>query len=410
MKKQATYHPNLFEPQSEPSSLQTESIAPSAAAKIDVFACPKCGGRSLKTAHPFDHDDHTHYCAGGCLSEDRTDAFYFTPLAEPFDAQAEREEAKKEAREVIENDAPIEVSATKYDQEKLFVQPAVEASGKTIEALEYSREKTTEIMRRFNGDLPMSIMKADKKSRGTADLGTGSYDASTKHTGVWGVSGRGCANGALSVFPQNIGRALLLLYTEEGDTVFDPFAGHNSRMEFCVRAGRHYIGCDVSAKFMKFNRERAEKLRSEFPDARIELHEMDSRKIDTLELAREADFTITSPPYYDIEYYGDEHQQLGKSENYFEFLRSMSRIVKGNFQKLRSGAFACYFINDFRREGRFHAYHIDMFNILKEQGFTPWDMIITDLGQPLRACFPAQVIEAKILPKRHEYGVIVSKL
>lgn len=254
----------------------------------------------------------------------------------------------------------------------------------------------------------MSIMKADKKSRGAADLGTGSYDASTEHKGVWGVSGRGCANGALSVFPQNIGRALLLLYTSERDTVFDPFAGHNSRMEFCVRSDRHYIGCDVSKKFMAFNEERAAMLREEYPDIFIKLYEMDSRKCGELE--EEADFTITSPPYYDIEYYGDEHQQLGRAENYFEFLRSMRKVVEGNYKQLKRGAFCVYFINDFRREGSFHAYHIDMFNILKDAGFTPWDMLISDLGQPLRACFPAQVIEARILPKRHETGLIFRKM
>jgi DNA modification methylase len=36
----------------------------------------------------------THYCAGGCLSDDRTDAYYFTPVVETFQEAAEREEVK----------------------------------------------------------------------------------------------------------------------------------------------------------------------------------------------------------------------------------------------------------------------------------------------------------------------------
>jgi len=426
--KQTSY--NLFEPQAAPALEPTNDSKQSSPPPPKIKdACPRCGSRSALSKRPQESGG-SHYCLGGCLSDDRTDCFYFTPVAprvESFDEAAAREEAKKiiASENVVSSDAaveqetlnytalaveeePVNVSASKFDQEQLFVQPVIEASGKTIESLEYSRAKTTEIMRRFNGELPMSIMKADKKSRGAADLGTGSYDASTEHRGIWGVSGRGCANGALSVFPQNIGKALLLLYTSERDTVFDPFAGHNSRMEFCVRADRHYIGCDVSKKFMAFNEERAALLRKEYPDIFIKLYEMDSRKCGELE--EEADFTITSPPYYDIEYYGDEHQQLGKSKNYFEFLRSMARVVAGNYKQLKRGAFCVYFINDFRREGRFHAYHIDMYNILKDAGFTPWDMLITDLGQPLRACFPAQVIEAQILPKRHEYGVVMRKL
>jgi len=396
MKRKPEQNYNLFEQPkpAEPPEVESPPVSSTSPPSV-ADPCPKCGRAGLRSVRPQEYGGKTHYCPQ-CAGDEPGEPLRWTP---------------REAVVIttpVEDDTPIEVSASKYDQEKLFNTPVAQASGKTVEALEYSREKTTEIMRKFNGELPMSLMKADKKSRGSADLGTGSYDASTKNTGVWGVSGRGCATGALSVFPQNIGRALLLLYTEEGATVFDPFAGHNSRMEFCVRSGRRYIGCDISAKFMEFNRERAEKLRKEFPDARIELHEMDSRKC--AELSYEADFTITSPPYYDIEYYGDEYQQLGKSSSYFEFLRSMSKVVAGNYKQLRRGAYCVWFINDFRREGKFHAYHIDTYNLMKEAGFTPWDMLITDLGQPLRACFPVQVIEDRILPKRHEYGVIMRKL
>lgn len=88
----------------------------------------------------------------------------------------------------------------------------------------------------------------------------------------------------------------------------------------------------------------------------------------------------------------------------------MAKVVKGNYARLKHEAFCCWFINDFRREGVFHAYHIDMFNLLKAAGFEAWDMMITDFGGSFGQCFPAQVVERKILPKRHEYGVIVRKL
>lgn len=370
----------------------------------------------------------THYCAGTCLSEDRTDCFYFTPAKEEEKSlvtmltETAAENARSHATiEVIDDaiDAQraadveefVEVSASKYDQEKLFASEAAPATGKTLEALEYSRERATEVMRMFDGHLPQSIMKAEKKSRGAADLATGSYSATEKYDGAFAKSSSGCKYGALSAFPQNIGKACLLLYTEPMQTVFDPFAGHNSRMEFCVRNGRHYIGCDLSHKFMEFNRERADILRREYPEIRIELHEIDSRKIDTIKLQEQADFTITSPPYYDIEDYGDELQQLGKcSENYFEFCRNMQRVADANYRKLKHGSFCVWFVNDFRREGVFHPYHIDTFKILREAKFSAWDMMITDFGGSFGQCFPAQVVDRKILPKRHEYGIVMRKL
>src|SRR5262249_41480621 len=119
---------------------------------------------------------------------------------------------------------------------------------------------------------------------------------------AYSISGRGCGAGALSRFPQNVGRSMVLFYTNPGDTVFDPFAGHCSRMNLCVQEGRHYIGCDVSAEFMAFNRRRAEELRDGYPNVNIELHCCDSRKVPVA--SRSADFTISSPPYYNTEYYG----------------------------------------------------------------------------------------------------------
>lgn len=77
---------NLFESNEVPTAAETlaklENSSQSAQ-KIEN-PCPRCGSRSQKSVRPHEHDDHTHYCAGGCLSEDRTDAFYFTPEALPL--------------------------------------------------------------------------------------------------------------------------------------------------------------------------------------------------------------------------------------------------------------------------------------------------------------------------------------
>ena len=380
---------NMFEPQSssENASEEKSRAISSPPEKIDPLACPKCGAKSLVSARP--QNGKTHYCV--VCTDGQGDNFYFTPAA--------TKEIKTE-----------EINISKYDQEKLFNAPVEAASGKTVESLEYSRAKITEVMRRFNGELPQSIMKADKKSRGASDLATGSYTANEKYSGVFAKSLSGARYGALSAFPQNIGRAVVELYSERGATVVDPFAGHNSRMELVIRLGRNYIGCDISAKFMQFNREQREKLIAEFPDAMIELYECDSRKMDAHVEQWVGDFTLTSPPYYNIEDYGDEHSQLGKAETYAEFLRSLRKVAEQNFRALKSGSYCCWFVNDFRDDGVFNAYHIDTFNILLAAGFVAHDMMIVDFGGSFGQCFPAQVVERRILPKRHEYCIVVRKL
>jgi DNA modification methylase len=359
-----------------------------------LVICPQCGGHALATAHVDLHSGNTFYCCSGKCGE-----YYFTPQTKEIDEKLK-----------IYVSEEISVSS-KYDQENLFnTEAPKKATGKTIESLEYSRAQATAVMRRFKGALPQSVMRADRKSRREADLSTGSYDASSVYFGVWQNSSRGCANGALSAFPQNIGRCCVELYSERMQTVIDPFAGHNSRMELCVKAHRHYIGFDVSARFMQFNRERAKLLREQYSDVEITLHEADSRKMSEYVEQWSGNFTITSPPYYDIEDYGDEHSQLGKATSYAEFLRALSRVAEQNFRALKSKAFCVWFVNDFRRDATFHAYHIDVFNLLRAAGFTAWDIMITDFGSSFGQCFPAQVMERKILPKRHEYGLVMRKL
>lgn len=303
---------------------------------------------------------------------------------------------------------------------------------KTIEDLQKSREARETIVQEF-GEVPQSIMKHDRNAR-AIDLmvteraykdRTGDFQAQhgklakafgSSHSGTNNMNCRAGEDAALSRFPQNVGRSLLLLYTQKGDTVCDPFAGHNSRMEMCWRANRNYIGNDISKEFMEANRKIAGMLAEEASadmfgachyTAWIKLNEGDSRH---LKVENEAgDFTITSPPYWDIEYYGDEPEQLGKGKTYEEFLTGLGDVAKENFRVLKSGAFCVWCVNDFRKNGKFYSYHEDTADLLRAAGFEQHDIAITDLGQPIRAAFAQQVIESKILPKRHEYCLIYQK-
>jgi hypothetical protein len=230
------------------------------------------------------------------------------------------------------------------------------------------------------------------------------------------LSGAGARWGALSRFPQNIGRILLKLYTKEGQTVVDPFAGHNSRMELCYKSKRNYIGCDISHKFMTANFELRDMLLTENADdmfsdensATIELHECDSRKMEPVK-NNAGDFTITSPPYWDLEYYGDEAGQLGKDNDWHEFLRRLGDVAHANFRCLKSGAFCVWCINNFRKDGKFYAYRTRTELLLRDAGFRMHDEAIIDLGGSFGQAFASQIVENKILPKRHEYALIFRK-
>jgi hypothetical protein len=306
--------------------------------------------------------------------------------------------------------------------------------GKTLDDVAKSREER-ERVRKLLGCIPESILVHDKADKAmdllvqeqerdytstfhqpekTATVfGAMKDDERQKH--LYSLSGAGARWGALSRFPQNVGRILLRLYSKEGETVVDPFAGHNSRMELCWRSGRNYVGCDISHAFMEANFRLRDMLLSEnsdsmFPtmnNATIELHECDSRKMPVKN--NRGDFTITSPPYWDLEYYGDEMGQLGKDNDYPEFLSRLGEVAKENFRCVKSGAFVVWCINDFRKDGKFYAYHMHTAQLLRDAGFKAHDCAIIDLGGSFGQAFASQIVTNKILPKRHEYALVFRK-
>lgn len=217
----------------------------------------------------------------------------------------------------------------------------------------------------------------------------------------------------LSIFPQKIGRLLVRFYSKKGDTVVDFFAGHNSRMQLVHECQRNYVGFDVSSTFMEHNKEIRERLlkreKQGFFDnkSEITLFHQDSSKVD---LPNEyADFSITSPPYYDLEWYGDEEKQLGKAKTYKEFLKKLTPHVQENFRVLKRGAYSVWCVNDFVRKGKYHCYHSDLIQIAKNAGFTVHAVYILDMKSALGIAFIDTIMRTMRFPKRHEYILVFKK-
>jgi len=219
----------------------------------------------------------------------------------------------------------------------------------------------------------------------------------------------------LSAFPQNIGRTLIDFLCPKNGIVYDPFCGHNSRMGLCFKLNRNYIGVDVCHEFMEDNRkikrilyrDRKNSLNVHKHNSWIRLIERSSS--DTGLPDESADFSITSPPYYCLEYYGDEPEQLGNAKTYERFIELISQHVKENFRILRPDSFCCWFIADFRKNKKFHPFHIDLYSEFIKAGFEPFNIYIVDLGQTVNQQFVQVILKTKIFPKQHEYILIFIK-
>jgi len=218
----------------------------------------------------------------------------------------------------------------------------------------------------------------------------------------------------LSTFPPKLAERVIKFYSELNDTILDPFAGHNSRMQVAYQLNRNYIGYDVSHKFMEFNRKVVKEIVGEglqnqlfTSDNKIILREQSSEKL--LESDNSIDCIFTSPPYYKIEFYTSEPEQLFYSKTYDEFLQRMKTIIKECYRVLKNNKFCIFNINDFRYNNKFYTYHCDIVRLFEEVGFRLWDIIIIKWNSSIAACFASQIEERKVCGKMHEYLIVGKK-
>lgn len=302
------------------------------------------------------------------------------------------------------------------------------ASGKNLESLKKSEKIRSDFILKY-GLVPDSILKHNRKT--SCQVSTllkrryqdtmnkelkkypkkNSWDLNNRLASASNKSVRAGKNAALSTFPQSIGHLIVDFYCPKDGIVYDPFAGHNSRMELTFKSNRHYVGVDVSKEFMKANRQIQNKLIKQQgffkSNKTINLIEGSSSKVDLPD--DYGDFTITSPPYYDIEYYGNEPKQLGKAKTYKKFLGLISKHIEENFRILKSGSFCAWFVQDFVRNKIFYPYHSDLIPLFIKAGFEIFQIYIIDLGNPIASAFVQGIIKLKRFPKRHEYCLLFKK-
>jgi len=94
-----------------------------------------------------------------------------------------------------------------------------------------------------------------------------------------------------------------------------------------------------------------------------------------------------SPPYWDLEYYGDEKEQLGYNHSYGEFLNGLGRVVNECHRVLKRDKYCIFNVNDFRKNGILYTYHSDVIELFKKAGFNMHDIIVVEWASAMGACF-----------------------
>ena len=256
-----------------------------------------------------------------------------------------------------------------------------------------------------------------------------------------------------AMFPAELCKRLIEIYTWPGETVLDPFMGSGSVLVAAKMLMRKGIGFDVVPEFVELAKKRLEAVKpalrrttrlSEYisnRDASIEEHEeleKSLENIDPLNLEPEiycedsrallkyidpetVDLCITSPPYWMIhkrkrtaDYkkprpYSNLEADLGNIENYEEFINELAKVFHNVYVALKPEKRCIIVVMDIRVGSTFVPYHMDITKMMQKIGFTLEDIIIWDRRLEYSNLRPLGYPYAFIVNKVHEYILIFKK-
>ena len=231
------------------------------------------------------------------------------------------------------------------------------------------------------------------------------------------------ALGHPAIFPVALVTRLIKIFTNASDSlVFDPFAGIGSTVIGAKRLGKNGVGIELSPKFAEQARNRCE---ANMPLDDIQgsgtIIQDNSLNI-TKHLERgSVDIVITSPPYWDIltekrsadgkeiRNYGDDQGDLGRINDYQEFLKQLKAVFTKAFEVMRDGAYCCVVVMDLRKKEKFFPFHSDIASFMQEIGFIYDDIIIWDRRQEYNNFRPLGYPSVFRVNKAHEFILIFQK-
>jgi DNA modification methylase len=175
---------------------------------------------------------------------------------------------------------------------------------------------------------------------------------------------------SVSIFNPHLAQMILSAYCPSNARIFDPFGGGGTRGFIASAMGHDYFGIELRQDEVDRIHEQQKKLNNEFTlvcgDCRTYSVEENS-----------FDFSYSCPPYYDLEVYSKDENDLSNFATYEEFLEGIKTSLEVTYKALKPGALACWVVGNFRdKHGSLTHFSGDVARLGREVGFKLHDEII----------------------------------
>ena len=141
-----------------------------------------------------------------------------------------------------------------------------------------------------------------------------------------------------AVFPREIPRRLITLFSFVGERVLDPFGGVGTTALAAAALDRASVSVEQNPAFVELIRHRA--TTAGVDESLIQVEHGDARHLSFIE-DDSIGLAVTSPPYWNKADYGDSPENLGRIETYPAFIRSLEPAYAEVLRTLAPGRKLC---------------------------------------------------------------------
>lgn len=154
--------------------------------------------------------------------------------------------------------------------------------------------------------------------------------------------------------------------------ILNPAAGESVSGIVAGLLGYKFVGVDVRKEQVEFNRSQARQLGLKG----VRWIEGDGREAGKL-CRGQVDFIFSCPPYYDLEVYSDQEDDISNFKSYEEFLEAYRQIVASSAERLREDRFACFVVGEIRdKDGMYRNFVGDTTEAFRSAGLSYYNEAI----------------------------------
>lgn len=203
-----------------------------------------------------------------------------------------------------------------------------------------------------------------------------------------------------------IPRNVILRYSQEGDTVLDPFVGGGTTAVEAKLTNRNFVGFDINPNAVELSRKKCE---FQFDTTASSIIDMaDARKLPLAD--NSVDLICSHPPYADIIHYSDDIEGDLSLLPMKAFLFEMGKVADEFHRILKKDRFCAILIGDMRKKGMVQPLAFETMRVFELAGFKTKEIIIKEQHNcKATGYWKTNSIKFNFLLLAHEYLFVFKK-